>query len=109
MGSTAQDDITGDGTTSTVMFIGELMKLSESYLSDGLHPRLIAEGFDLARNETMTFLDSFKAPAENVLDDREKLLCIARTSLRTKIKAIMADKMAEAVVDAVKCIKRPDQ
>jgi T-complex protein 1 subunit zeta len=40
--ATAQDDVTGDGTTSSVMFIGELMKLSESYLADGLHPRLIA-------------------------------------------------------------------
>ena len=27
----------------SVMFIGELMKLSESYIGDGLHPRLIAE------------------------------------------------------------------
>jgi T-complex protein 1 subunit zeta len=26
--STAQDDIVGDGTTSNVLFIGELMKLS---------------------------------------------------------------------------------
>ena len=52
-----KDDVTGVGTTSSVMFIGELMKLSESYLGDGLHPRLIAEGFDLARDETVRFLD----------------------------------------------------
>jgi len=106
--STAQDDITGDGTTSTVMFIGELMKQAESYLADGLHPRLVAEGFDLARNETMSFLDNFKVPAENVLDDRERMLCIARTSLRTKLSAKMADKMSEAVVDAIKIVKKPD-
>ena len=106
--STAQDDITGDGTTSTVMFIGELMKQAESYLADGLHPRLIAEGFDLARNETVSFLDNFKVPAENVLDDRERMLCIARTSLRTKLSAKMADKMSEAVVDAIKIVKKPD-
>ncbi len=30
-------------STASVMFVGELMKLSESYLADGLHPRLIAE------------------------------------------------------------------
>merc|ERR1712136_472097 len=106
--STAQDDITGDGTTSTVMFIGELMKQAESYLADGLHPRLVAEGFDLARNETMSFLDNFKVPAQNVLDDRERMLCIARTSLRTKLSAKMADKMSEAVVDAIKIVKKPD-
>ncbi|KAL6213766.1 hypothetical protein ACLB2K_013208 [Fragaria x ananassa] len=32
----AQDDISGDGTTSTVLFIGELMKQSERYIDEGL-------------------------------------------------------------------------
>ena len=30
--STAQDDVTGDGTTSTVLVIGELLKQAESYV-----------------------------------------------------------------------------
>merc|ERR1711865_1079919 len=107
--ATAQDDVTGDGTTSSVMFIGELMKLSESYLGDGLHPRLIAEGFDLARDETMKFLNDFKVAIKDPMQDREKLVCVARTSLRTKITPAIADTMAEAVVDAVRCIKKPDQ
>ena len=42
------------------------------------------EGFDLARDETMSFLDSFKVPVADALNDREKLVCVARTSLRTK-------------------------
>lgn len=41
--ASAQDEFTGDGTTSSVMFIGELMKLAEQSLAEGLHPRLIAE------------------------------------------------------------------
>jgi len=106
--ATAQDEMTGDGTTSSVMFIGELLKLSETYLADGLHPRLIAEGFDLARDEAVKFLDSFKVPVQNPLEDREKLVCVARTSLRTKLAPAIADGMAEAVVDAVKCIKKSD-
>lgn len=32
----AQDDARGDGTTSTVLFIGELMKQSERYIDEGL-------------------------------------------------------------------------
>jgi T-complex protein 1 subunit zeta len=32
----AQDDIGWDGTTSTVIFIGELMKQSEHYKDEGL-------------------------------------------------------------------------
>merc|ERR1712149_97642 len=34
---------------------------------------------------------------------------MGRTSLRTKISPVIADSMAEAVVDAVRCIKKPDQ
>lgn len=106
--ATAQDDITGDGTTTSVMFIGELMKLSEVCLAEGLHPRLIAEGFDIAREEMLKFLDKFKIALPNALDDREKLVCVARTALRTKISPSIADSMAEVVVDAVRCIKKPD-
>ncbi len=32
-----------DGTTSTVLFIGELMKQAERYLGEGLHPRIIVD------------------------------------------------------------------
>lgn len=31
---TAQNDTTGDGTTSTVLLIGELLKQAEGYVSD---------------------------------------------------------------------------
>lgn len=46
---TAQDDVIGDGTTSTVLIIGELLKQADSRIQDGLHPRIIAEGFDIAK------------------------------------------------------------
>jgi T-complex protein 1 subunit zeta len=39
----AQDDITGDGTTSIVLLIGELLKQSERYLQEGCHPRVLVE------------------------------------------------------------------
>jgi hypothetical protein len=32
----AQDDTSGDGTTSTVLFIGELMKQSERCIDEGI-------------------------------------------------------------------------
>ena len=54
--ATAQDEITGDGTTSIVLLVGELMKQAERYISEGLHPRIITEGFDLARKEALEVL-----------------------------------------------------
>jgi len=54
--ATAQDDITGDGTTSNVLFIAELLKQAYRFISEGLHPRLICEGFELARVEALKVL-----------------------------------------------------
>lgn len=62
--STAQDDMTGDGTTSTVLLIGELLKQADIFLAEGLHPRILSEGFDLARAKALTILDSLKHPIE---------------------------------------------
>lgn len=51
--ATAQDDITGDGTTSAVLLIGELLKQADRYISEGLHPRVITDGYDLAKTESL--------------------------------------------------------
>lgn len=102
--ATAQDDMTGDGTTSNVLLIGELLKQAEVYISEGLHPRLIVDGFDIAKKETMRVLDTLKTTGPV---DRDALVCVARTSLRTKVYAALADLLTEAVVDAVLAINHP--
>merc|ERR1719426_710978 len=70
---------------------------------------MIAEGFDLGRDEALKFLEQFKQSAENILTDREMLVCVARSSLRTKLVPTIADSMSESVVDAVRCIKRENE
>ena len=39
--ATAQDDICGDGTTSVVLLVGELLKQANRFIDEGLHPRVI--------------------------------------------------------------------
>jgi len=51
--ATSQDEITGDGTTSVVLLVGELMKQAERYISEGVHPRVVTEGFDIAKTEAV--------------------------------------------------------
>ena len=51
--ATAQDDITGDGTTSVVLMVGELLKQAERYISEGLHPRIITDGYEIAKAEAL--------------------------------------------------------
>lgn len=105
--STAQDDATGDGTTSTVLLIGELLKQADLRISEGkppsvatrhtlsaslsinllrlsagLHPRILIEGYDVARVKALEVLDSMKIAIEATKKD---LSDVARTSLRTKV------------------------
>jgi T-complex protein 1 subunit zeta len=103
----AQDDTSGDGTTSTVLFIGELMKQAERYLGEGLHPRIIVDGYDLARVAALKFLEEFKQSVDP--GDREALRCVARTSLRTKLAQSMADRLTDIVTDAVMTIRKPEE
>ena len=51
--ATAQDDITGDGTTSVVLMVGELLKQADRYISEGLHPRIITDGYEIAKTEAL--------------------------------------------------------
>ncbi|VDL66606.1 unnamed protein product [Nippostrongylus brasiliensis] len=92
--STAQDDVTGDGTTSTVLLIGELLKQAETYVLEGVHPRLITEGFEWANAKTLELLEKFK---QEVPIDRNILIEVARTSLRTKLHHKLADHITEWV------------
>mmetsp|Transcript_9706 Transcript_9706/g.11256 ORF Transcript_9706/g.11256 Transcript_9706/m.11256 type:complete len:543 (+) Transcript_9706:102-1730(+) len=102
----AQDDITGDGTTTTVMLIGEIMKQAERYIQEGLHPRVIVEGLDAAKAATIEFLDTFKQNVEvGENPDREILRMVARTSLRTKVFEELADQLTDIVTDAVMMIR----
>eukprot|EP01038_Epipyxis_sp_PR26KG_P010832 gene10832-14541_t len=99
--ATAMDDQVGDGTTSSVLFTGELLKQAERYTSEGLHPRLIVEGYEIAKEMVLEFLEGFKVQKPNIYNDREVLTSIVRTSLRTKLSLEVADKMSDAIVEAV--------
>lgn len=51
--ATAQDDICGDGTTSVVLLVGELLKQAHRFIEEGLHPRVITDGYEIAKDETL--------------------------------------------------------
>lgn len=102
--SKIKDDVTGDGTTSTVLLCGELLKQAERYTSEGLHPRIITDGYDIARDAALKFLDEFKITHENSRLNRELLTCITATSLKTKLDHELADGITEAIVDSILCV-----
>ena len=64
--------------------IGEFLKQADLYISEGLHPRVIVEGFEEGKKKALEVLEEMKIK----IDDGEKrdlLIKIAKTSLRTKL------------------------
>lgn len=99
--ATAQDDIVGDGTTTSVLFIGEIMRQAERFIGDGVHPRVLVDGMELAKVEVLKFLEEFKVTKDV---DRELLVNVTRSSLSTKIHPSLGNPLCEVLVDAVQTI-----
>lgn len=52
----------------------------------GMHPRLLVDGFEIAKRATLQFLEKFKTPVVMGDEpDKEILKMVARTTLRTKV------------------------
>merc|ERR1719446_984790 len=99
----ALDDMCGDGTTTAVLFIGELMRQAERYIGDGVHPRVLVDGMELAKVEVLKFLEEFKVAKQA---ERELLVNVTRSSLNTKIHPTLANPLCEVLVDAVQTISQ---
>jgi T-complex protein 1 subunit zeta len=113
--ATAQDDVTGDGTTSTVLLCGELLRQADRQISEGVHPRILVEGLETARDEALQYLNDIKTSFDHVdgngmIQNRDLLTSIALTSLATKLDYDSSLLLSEAVVSSVQCIyPGPDQ
>jgi len=63
----------------------------------------------VARKASLEFAAALKLPALGAdgLPERELCVSVARTALRTKLHAELADALTEIAVDAVACVRRP--
>ncbi|GAA5957726.1 hypothetical protein JCM3765_003746 [Sporobolomyces pararoseus] len=103
----AQDEMTGDGTTSVVLLVGELLSQSLRYTSEGVHPRVLADGLEVAKNALTSFLDDYKVHFESGLKpNHETLVNVAFTSLATKVHKTLAKSLSQSIVDAVLAIRQ---
>ena len=51
-----------------------------------MHPRVLVDGFEIAKQATLQFLERFKTPiVVGDEPDKEILKMVARTTLRTKV------------------------
>jgi len=104
--SKAQDDEVGDGTTSVVVFAGELLRQAEQLINARVHPMTIIQGFREACDVSRVALE--RVAMDNAADEakfHEDLMNIARTTLSSKILTHDKDHFAKLAVDAVLRLK----
>jgi thermosome len=97
-----QDDEVGDGTTTAVLFAGELLKKAGELLDEGIHPSIIIAGYQKATEKAVETLDSLALDVD--MDDRETLVKLANTSIRSKTVSNERDHFSDIVIDAIKQI-----
>jgi thermosome len=97
-----QDAECGDGTTTSVVLAGELLKKAEDLLDANVHPTVITHGYRMAAEKALDVLE------ENSLNisskDTKKLKRIASTALRSKIADQAGDMLSDISVKAVKAV-----
>ncbi|MEM5794501.1 MAG: thermosome subunit beta [Candidatus Aenigmatarchaeota archaeon] len=97
-----QNEEVGDGTTTSVVLAGELLKKAEELLDQEIHPTVITKGFRIAKDEALRILEEIAKPVS--LEDKEILKKIAITAMSGKSMEKASPKIAELVVEAVRTV-----
>ena len=97
-----QEKEVGDGTTTAVVIAGELLRKAEELLDQNIHPSVIINGYEMARNKAVEELKSIAKEVK--ADDTEMLKKIAMTSITGKGAEKAREQLAEIVVEAVRTV-----
>ena len=99
----SQDNEVGDGTTSVVLFAGELLKQSKEFIEEGMHSSVIIKAYREAMHLCIKRIKevSVKIGEKSEAEKRDLLLKCAMTSLNSKIISRQKEFFGNMVVDAV--------
>ena len=97
-----QDNVVGDGTTSSVILAGELLKQAEHLLDLDIHPTMIAKGYHIAGVEARRILNTIARPIK--ISDMELLRQIATTAMTGKGAESSKEQLSHIVVEAITTI-----
>jgi Chaperonin GroEL (HSP60 family) len=102
-----QDAEVGDGTTTSVILAGELLKKATDMVDANVHPTIITAGYRLANEKAQEVLK--KVSRKVSINDDKLLKQIAETSMISKQVGGSKTFFADMVVDAVKTIVDKDE
>lgn len=98
-----QEKEAGDGTTTAVVFAGELLKRAEELLDQDVHATVIARGYRMAGEEAIKVLREMSREIQPT--DEGTLRKVALTSLFSKAPGVTAkEHLADLAVQAVKLV-----
>jgi thermosome len=97
-----QDSEVGDGTTTSVILAGELLKRAEKLLRQKIHPTVITEGFRKAAEKAIEILEEMSI--KSGIDDMKGLKNSAMTCMSSKIVSESRDMLADICIDAIKAV-----
>lgn len=97
-----QDDMVGDGTTTTVVLASELLKKAEELLDQNIHPTILVSGYRKAAQKAIESINKVAVPVD--INDRKTLLKVALTSMSSKAVGAAREHLAEISLDAIKQI-----
>lgn len=98
----AQEAECYDGTTSSVIFAGELMKQTEELLGKGIHPTMIVRGFKQAAKKALEHLSTLTYETDDTLRE------VALTAMTGKSAEDDGDHLASLCVQAATRSKPSD-
>ncbi len=101
-----QDAEVGDGTTTSVILAGELLKKATDLIDANVHPTIIANGYRLANEKAQEVLKNIAKKV--TIDDEANLKLIAQTAMISKSVSGSREYFANMVVDAVKTVVDKD-
>ena len=97
-----QDSEVGDGTTTSVVLAGELLKRAKKLLEQKIHPTVITEGFRKAADKAIEILDEMSV--KSGIDDEKGLKNAAMTCMSSKIVSESKENLAQISMDAIKAV-----
>lgn len=95
----AQDEEVGDGTTTVVVFAGDLLDKAQRLIEKNVHPTIIIDGYREAAQKALKILDGIATPVKP--EDRKALKQVAMTSMATKMVSGESDFLGDLAVDAI--------
>ncbi len=96
----AQNEAVGDGTTTAVVFAGELLKRAGELLEQDIHPIMITKGFKLAKLKALDVLEKYGTDVG--ISDEKQLQQIANTAMTGKSAERASDYLSDLAVRAIK-------